>query len=344
MKITVNDFESNPIEDLFLNNASNNPTFNRNTPESLEFIHNKQEYLKFRMKMPLEMKVEYSLNRIRSFYKYYNGDVYVCFSGGKDSVVLLDLVRNIYPKTIGIFADTGVEFPEIKDFIKNGNTNIEIIRPGIKFKEILQKYGYPVISKEQSSYIYEVRKYGRNSKMGQRRLTSNKSGEAYGTISKKWRFLIDAPFVISEKCCEKLKKEPFEIIDKERGIHPFVGLTAAESFLRRNQWVQYGCNIYGEHGAGRPLMFWTEKDVLEYIKIKRLKLSSVYNMGYRRTGCIYCMFGVHLESQNEGITRFERLKITHPKLWKYAISDEGLGLGKIMDYCGLKYGREACNT
>ena len=323
-----------PIEFLF--NINNN---NPNSPEFKEFLHYKHEYLKFRMNMPLDMKVEYSLNRIRAFYKYYNGDVYVAFSGGKDSVVLLDLVRSVYPGVVAIFCDTGVEFPETRDFVRGCN-KVEIIRPSVMFKDVLRDYGYPVVSKEQSSYIREVRKYGKNSKIGKMRLTGKDyNGKTYGAIYKKWQFLIDAPFKVSEECCYKLKKEPFYKLGSERGIFPFIGLTSGESRSRRGQWIKFGCNIYGENGAGRPLMFWREDDVLEYVRRRGLRLSKVYDMGYRRTGCIYCMFGLHLESQKEGINRFERLKVTHRKLWEYAIGESGLGLGKIMDYCKFSYGR-----
>jgi 3'-phosphoadenosine 5'-phosphosulfate sulfotransferase (PAPS reductase)/FAD synthetase len=115
----------------------------------------KKYYYKFRMSMPLELKIGYSRKRIRDFYNQMNGDVYVSFSGGKDSTVLYHLVKQEYPKVKAIFVDTGVEFPEIRQFVRE-NKEVEVIRPDTTFKEVCEKYGYPVVSKEQSNYIGEV--------------------------------------------------------------------------------------------------------------------------------------------------------------------------------------------
>lgn len=48
--------------------------------------------------LPLEAKITMTKNRIRQWYEYYNGDVYVSFSGGKDSTVLLHIARSINTK------------------------------------------------------------------------------------------------------------------------------------------------------------------------------------------------------------------------------------------------------
>lgn len=54
--------------------------------------------LKQRQSLPLEAKVQLTKIRIRSWYDYWKGNVYVAFSGGKDSTVLLDIVRSMYPE------------------------------------------------------------------------------------------------------------------------------------------------------------------------------------------------------------------------------------------------------
>lgn len=294
----------------------------------------KKYYYKFRMSMPLELKIGYSRKRIRDFYNQMNGDVYVSFSGGKDSTVLYHLVKQEYPKVKAIFVDTGVEFPEIRQFVRE-NKEVEVIRPDTTFKEVCEKYGYPVVSKEQSNYIGEVQKYGKDSKLGKMRMRSK---ESY-IISEKWKFLVDAPFKISDMCCDWLKKKPSVLIEKKYGLWPYVGIMADEGSLRLNSWIKHGCNVYGEkRKKSQPLIFWNEKDILDYIKIYDIKISSIYNMGYRRTGCVYCMFGLHLEK----INKYHLMQNTHPKLWDYAIRKEnGLGLGEIMDYCGISY---RCNS
>lgn len=61
--------------------------------------------------LPLDVKIEKTKRRIKEWYDYWDGQVYVSFSGGKDSTVLLDLVRNVcgYTDVPAVFVDTGLE-------------------------------------------------------------------------------------------------------------------------------------------------------------------------------------------------------------------------------------------
>lgn len=65
---------------------------------------------------------------------------YISFSGGKDSTVLLHLVRKLYPEIEAVFVDTGLEYPEIKQFVKSID-NVTILRPKMMFNEVINKYG-----------------------------------------------------------------------------------------------------------------------------------------------------------------------------------------------------------
>ena len=106
---------------------------------------------------PLELKIMKTKQRIREWVSEYGVDgVYVSFSGGKDSTVLLHIVREVYPNIKALYIDTGLEYPEVKQFVKTWD-NVDIIRPKMNFKQVIEKYGYPVISKEQSQYIYQYR-------------------------------------------------------------------------------------------------------------------------------------------------------------------------------------------
>ena len=121
------------------------------------------------------------------------------------------------------------------------------------------------------------------------------------------------------------------------------------------------------------MSYWTEQDVLRYIKVNDLPIASVYGAivekdedgyeygtnltgeqigkyyttGCNRTGCIFCAFGCHLEKTP---SRFQRLKQTHPRQYDYCIgggeyvngiwqpSKDGLGMGHVFDELNKIYG------
>lgn len=80
--------------------------------------------------LPLELKIAKTKLRIKEWYERYCGNVYVSFSGGKDSTVLLYLVRELYPDVPAVYVDTGLEYPEIKSFV-NTFDNVIILKPNI---------------------------------------------------------------------------------------------------------------------------------------------------------------------------------------------------------------------
>lgn len=110
--------------------------------------------LKELQQLPLERKVGFTAARIAEFYKAMDGKVCVSFSGGKDSTVLLYLVRSLFPDVKAVFADTGLEYPEIRDFVKTFD-NVDWVKPSIPFNKVIEKYGYPVISKDCAQRIHE---------------------------------------------------------------------------------------------------------------------------------------------------------------------------------------------
>lgn len=328
------------------------------------------------------------------------GQAYVSFSGGKDSTVLADLCAQICKrygyKLFLLFVNTGLEYPEIQKFVKEFaewlrhtyeiEVQLDIVRPEMRFDEVLKQYGYPVVSKEVAQIVREARigisrgdgsyKFRIEKLKGEYR---DKNGELSEFNKKKWECLLDAPFDISEQCCTVMKKNPSKQYEKETGRKAIIGTMAAEGALRKQRWIRYGCNAFGDkkRPTSNPLSFWTEQDVLHYLQKYGVPYCSVYGdirikphgddenqidlidylgcytpddalttTGCKRTGCIFCMFGCHME---KGQNRFQRMKETHPRQYKYCINGgemvdgkwqpnkEGLGLGKILDYIGVDY-------
>lgn len=117
--------------------------------------------LKQKQALPLEVKILLTRERVRQWIDEYGEDgVYISFSGGKDSTVLLDLIRNRfgYKDVKAVFCDTGLEYPEIREFVKTFD-NVDWIKPKMNFRQVIQKYGYPFASKEISESVEGARKY-----------------------------------------------------------------------------------------------------------------------------------------------------------------------------------------
>lgn len=156
----------------------------------------------------------------------------------------------------------------------------------------------------------------------------------------KYEFMLSAPFDISGRCCKVMKKAPLHAYAKRTGRKPITAQMADESDLRKANWIKYGCNGFNmKSPISNPLSFWTEQDILQYIKEEKLPICSVYGdvvvdyeamgemqgqsflfetgteplktTGCKRTGCMLCGFGCHMKDD----TRFLQLKETHPKMY-----------------------------
>lgn len=314
--------------------------------------------LKIKQNYPLEMKIEMSKRRIENFINFFGKDnVYIAFSGGKDSTVLLHLVRSLYPDIPAVFSNTGLEFPEIVKFAMSQH-NVVMVRPKKSFSKVIKEDGYPMVSKKVSNAVRLAKQNIKDGKMNTfrvKQLTEGLDGSKFNM--KKWGYLLNAPFNLTEKCCYYLKKEPLKRYEKETGRKPIVATMATESLQRESSYLKTNCNSFNEGGEmSRPLSFWSEQDILKYLACNEIEICSVYGeikvdmvdtddfigwdwfyytTGEKRTGCIFCGFGVHLE---KGENRYQRLERTHPKLHDYCMNK--LGFKDVCEYMNIKYKKE----
>lgn len=321
-------------------------------------MNRNKEDLKVLLNKPLEEKIQITIARIIEWYEYWNGQVYVSFSGGKDSTVLKHIVDSIYDDVPAVFANTGLEYPEVRKFVMSQN-NITVVKPKLRFDETIKKYGYPVISKEIGQVVECARKEQPWAIRKLNGLGVDGQPSPYAQRTIKYKYLVNAPFNSTDRCCHVMKKRPFKSYETQTKRKGIVGTMTSESLLRQNSWMKYGCNAFSaKHPISAPISFWTEQDVLEYIVTRDIPYASVYGeikqnedgkyytTGCDRTGCMFCAFGAHLEKEPN---RFQKLKETHPRQYEYCIgggeyvdglwvpNKEGLGLGKVLDYIGVKY-------
>ena len=146
-----------------------------------------------------------------------------------------------------MFVDTGLEYPELREFVKSVE-NVTWVRPEMNFKTVIQTYGYPIVSKEISQVIEEARRHETTGKYTYRikRLNGellDKNGNKSIYNCEKWKFLLEAPFLISNKCCNVMKKKPAKKYEKETGNHPIIGTMACESQARKTAWNKRFLNI-----------------------------------------------------------------------------------------------------
>ena len=283
--------------------------------------------LKQYQSLSLRGKVTLSKKKIQQWLDHWNDQCYVAFSGGKDSTVLLDLVWSINPRIPAVFVDTGLEYPEIVEFVKSYGDKVVWLKPKMPFPQVIEKYGYPVVSKEVSHNIHWLQT---GSKRAHERLINGVRGRK---LPKKWVPLSRSGIKVNDACCTIMKKNPSKVYEKKTGRVGMTGVMACESNLRQTDYMASGClGFESKRPIGRPMSFWLEEDVWEYLKENNLPYSPIYDMGEKRTGCMFCMFGVHME---EGTNRFQRMFKSHPKQWNYCINT--LGCGKVLDFIGVKY-------
>lgn len=325
-------------------------------------------------KLPYEVKVKRAELRAREYIEKLdemglNAHVSV---GGLDSIVLLMFLRKI-----------GIDVPAISvsaledKSIQKIHQELGVIRiaPGKPKVQILQEYGFPVISKKIAGRIDTLQHPTEKNKTVRHAIITGECG-AQGHYAKnsrmklpqKWLELFAgyendnegvnyqiAPFLVSNKCCLYMKEKPCEKWAKEHNSRPFLGLMASEGGQREEALTEHGCNYFGKNTIrSAPFAPFLRQDLLQlaldlnvpvpeiYGEIARKPDGSLYTTGAQRTGCSMCGFGVHMEKRPH---RFDQLRARNPKEWEFWMyqcctdpkTGEKYGWGRVLDYIGVAW-------
>ena len=208
-----------------------------------------------RQSYPLDVKITMAEMRISKFVEYYGeSGVYISFSGGKDSLVVLDIARRLYPNIKAVFCDTWMEYPSLRGYV-NTFPNVDRVKPDMLLKDIIDRFGWCFPSKDVSEMIWAARngkQWAINKLNG---LDKNGKPSEYRKQYIKWNKLCwDSDILISPYCCIEQKEKPVRRYERETGRHPILGLLAQESARRTEAWIRTGCNSFdGNRPVSKPI-------------------------------------------------------------------------------------------
>lgn len=275
----------------------------------------------------LDFKIAWARERIvRALGELDNPSL--AFSAGKDSTVLLHLLREYKDDILVIYGNTTIEFPECVRFARrlreDWKLNYHEARPDVTFWWVVENYGWPLLGK-----TYGVGGVAHKTSRAQFFDDLAARGELTG------QYAIQAEVPISSACCTFLKERPSQRLQKKLGVDGvFLGIMASESRQRMFNFLRYGEWYYPKSQKvwkSHPLAIWTDEDIWAYIRRFDVPYASLYDMGYRdevtgdwichkRNGCMFC--GMDLKYRNNHLSIMRR---THPKAWEVLMRRKGLG-------------------
>lgn len=320
----------------------------RTTDEEKQEIIERNAYFN---KMSYEDKIDVATARVLEWTEICAdaGANYAVSVGGLDSIVLLLFVRKILGDCEGISVSS---LEDISIQRVHRDLGVKAIKPDMNFVEVLNKVGFPVLSKQLAGKIEHLQIP--REEADQRKLYYNhalmtgETGPWGGFVYSESMKLDDeilelfgghyaddrpdlcckcAPFKVSDKCCEIMKENPSKRYQKEHNIYPFLGLMQIEGGQRRFSLRKYGCNYVGKDTIRScPFNYFSRQDLLTLALDLKAPVPEIYGEIVRdtdgklkttkaqRTGCNMCGFGVQLEARPH---RFDRLRERNPKYWHF---------------------------
>jgi len=311
--------------------------------------------------LPYEVKVDWAIAKAKEFYDWAGGNVF-CSVGGLDSLTLLALVRKyVSPDVVGMSVST-LEDRSIQ-LVHRSLPNMALIKPYKSKVQVIREHGYPVISKDKAGKIQMLQRPTEKNATVRHAIMTGATG-AYGgwrtetrmRLPQKWLNLfggpenekygthyLTAPFRVSPDCCYHMKEKPADDWAKARGLKPMMGLMASEGGQRQKALMKHGCNYYGKTvQRSCPFAIFERQDLLQlaldlgvtvpavYGEIARRPNGKLETTRAKRTGCMMCGFGIHIEDRPH---RFDRLREDNPKAWDFWMIT--MGWGQVLDYIGV---------
>lgn len=278
----------------------------------------------------LEQKITDAMHRIEELYNETDGKCYVSFSGGKDSTVILALIKmcaEIYTLPVegirAVFSDTGIELGATRDFVRwckeNWYPNIEIIRPEKPFAWIIENRGKPIKSKVKAKNL-SIWQNNMNEEMSAFNylMGFSKIGKSFQKtkLANKDMHMMHIDFDIkaSDNCCIYLKKKPFEKYNKEHDVKGYIigervaegGARELNAVQRMNEGGKLCTKTKGKYIIKLPIVDWTNDDIEAFIEKYDVPLSKAYTeYGYERTGCFLCPFSLQIAENLEKLKQYE---------------------------------------
>ena len=332
------------------------------------------EYLQ-KKSLPYEQKVLHAERRAKEFQieieNKYEANCHVSV-GGLDSITLLVFLRSI-----------GINIPAISISCLEDKSNQRVhkelgvmpIQPYMSKVEVINKLGFPVISKAKANKIEYLQEPNAKDQVFIHAIMTGDMGKQGKfehsdkiKLPDKWLELFGgnyqshrpdlvcktAPFMVSAKCCKHMKEDPADDWAKEHNSYPYLGLMASEGGQREWALIKNGCNYYGKSTVRScPFAIFTRQDLLQlaldlkvhvpevYGTIERKPNGELYTTRAQRTGCSMCGFGIHMEQRPH---RFDRLREGSPKEWHFwmyeCCTDKNgnkYGWGRVLDYIGIAW-------